>query len=114
MHYEGEDKSPDLATFNSRGGREGFPTVLAIRAMGDRRVVDPPGICWAAYSDSALLQSIKTIASVLQARAEERAAAGAPQTWDAIADIPAAVPRGETKPSGSDAQKVEKPVQEWY
>ena len=40
--------------------------------MGDRSVSSPPGIHWAAYSDSALLQSIKTIADELQSRAASK------------------------------------------
>jgi len=85
--------------------------------MGDRSVSSPPGIHWAAYSDSALLQSIKTIADELQSRAAARAA-GVGQSWDAITDIPAAkaaaTPGQGGKPSSTDEKKVAEPVQEWY
>jgi len=85
--------------------------------MGDRSVSSPPGIDWAAYSDSALLQSIKTIVDELQSRAAARAA-GVGQSWDAIVDIPAAKPATtpslEDKPSSTDEKKVAEPVQEWY
>ena len=75
---------------------------------------EPPGISWSAYSDSALLQSIKTIATELQARAAARAAAGVGQSWDAITDVPAASPGVAQRAIADNEKAVEKPIQEWY
>jgi len=95
------------------GGRDS-PHFVPSRAMGDRPVSNPPGICWAAYSDEALLQSIKTIVSELQARAVARSFTG-PLAFD-TAPVTAAdsSSRGERQPVERDEKAVEVPKQEWY
>ena len=82
--------------------------------MGDKFVQNPSGIHWAAYSDSALLESIKTIASELQSRAAARAAAssGAAEATSSSRQLPAL--EGSVKPALEDEKAVEKPRQEWY
>lgn len=82
--------------------------------MGDKFVQSPPGIHWAAYSDSALLASIKTIATEWQSRAAAREAAsgGAVEATSSSKQLPAL--EGSVKPALEDEKKVEKPGLEWY
>ena len=112
--YEGECKWPGLQTFGPSGGREGLTAFLSSRAMGDRSVSNPPGICWAAYSDEALLQSIKTIVSELQARAVARSFTGPLASDTAPLAVTDSSGRGGERPRSQDEKAVEKPVQEWY
>ena len=95
------------------GGRDS-PRFLLSRAMGDRTVSSPPGICWEAYSDEALLQSIKTIVSELQARAVARSFTGPLASDTAPLALADSSGRGGERPVARDEKAVEKPVQEWY
>ena len=82
--------------------------------MGDRVVKDPPGICWSAYSDAALLESIKTIATELQSRANARASGtgGAIESASATAQQP--VVEGSNRLALKDEKEVAKTPLEWY
>ena len=82
--------------------------------MGDRSVNSPPGICWAAYSDSALLQGIKTIATELQSRAAARASAAGETSGAARPAGQQSLEDSAKLPAVEDAKKMEEPRQEWY
>jgi len=82
--------------------------------MGDRRVGSPPGICWSAYSDTALLESIKTITNELQARAVARASAASGSGGAASISEPTPALEGSNRPAIENAKEMEKPRQEWY
>ena len=95
------------------GGRDS-PQFSPSRAMGDRPVSNPPGICWAAYSDEALLQSIKTIVSELKARAVARSFTGPLAIDTAPVIVADSSNRGGRQPVARDEEAVEKPRQEWH
>ena len=104
-----------LANFRSKWWAGGIHRNLSpSRAMGDRPVSNPPGICWAAYSDEALLQSIKTIVSELQARAVARSCTGPLAIDTAPVTVADSSNWGEGQPVSRDEKAVEKPRQEWY
>ena len=104
-----------LANFRSKWWAGGIHRNLSpSRAMGDRPVSNPPGICWAAYSDEAVLQSIKTIVSELQAPAVARSCTGPLAIDTAPVTVADSSNWGEGQPVSRDEKAVEKPRQEWY
>ena len=56
-----------ILVIKRRVGRDPL-RIFVERAMGDRPSNQPPGICWEAYSTSALLQTVAAIVQVLISR----------------------------------------------